>query len=169
MKSLKSLLLLIGLSQLIACSSLPTLDDIAQLSPWYTYNEVEEITVYVHPDPELRYALNIDVIFIYQELVQTMVSDLTAIDWFSQKAGILASYGRQIDVLEWQVVPGFADQSLDLPKRHGDAIAVVAFVYYPPNPDTKAVLTEITTPWLVFKDGKLSTLTQPPLLSGKGN
>lgn len=169
MKQLKLLTLSVILLQLNACSSFPTLKDIAKLSPWYRYNDVEQITLFVHPDPELRYALSIDVVFIYQDLVQTVLSDLTAVDWFSQKTGLLANYGHQIDVLEWQIVPGFAEQSLALPKRHSDAKAVIAFAYYPPNPDTKAVLTELATPWLIFKGGKLSTLAKPPLSLGKGD
>jgi len=169
MRKLRLLIILLLTIKLSACSSVPTLSDIAKLSPWYTYNEVEEISLYVAPDPELRYALNIDVIFVYQDLLLTVLGDFSALDWFAQKPAILSSYSSDIDVLQWQVVPGFAEQSKTLPQRHSDAIAVMAFVYYPPNPDTKAVLTELKTPWLIFKQGKLSTLEHPPLGITKGD
>ncbi len=169
MRQLRLLIILLLTVEISACTSVPTLSDIAKLAPWYSYNEVEEISVYVEPDPELRYALNVDVIFVYQDLLLTMVNGFSALDWFSQKPAILSSYGSSLDVLQWQVVPGFAEQSKKLPERHSDAIAVLAFVYYPPNPDAKAVLTELKTPWLIFKEGKLTTLAQPPLGQTKGD
>lgn len=146
-----------------ACSSLPTLKDIAKISPWYKANKVESISVFVPADPELRYALNIDVAFVYTDAVLAMVNGLNGSDWFVQKPGIKAGYGDQIKIMQWQMVAGYADEGRLLPSDHSDALAVVAFAYYPENPNTKVILNEMEAPWLVFSQGKLSASNNAPL------
>lgn len=163
------ILAILSMFLLSACSSIPTLDDVAQLSPWYKRNEVKQVSVYVTPDEGLRHAVNIDVVFVYKYTLLTMVSGMNALDWFEQKSAIKAGYGKSIDILEWQMVAGFADQKLELPERHADAYAVIAFAYYPENPDAKVVLTEIETPWVVFTSGKLTTAETAPVNYSEGS
>lgn len=152
-------------SLLSACSSVPSLSDIAKLSPFYKANQVKSIAVYVAPDDTLRYAISIDVVFVYSEAVLTMVNGMNATDWFSKKAGLTSGFGNQLEVLEWQMVAGYADDQTKLPSNHASALAVIAFAYYPDNPNAMVVLTEMETPWILFSDGNLTAVSQAPTSS----
>ena len=154
-KHVSCLLLALMLS---ACSG------IKKLNPWHTNNDVEAISVYVEPDPALRHAVSIDVLFVYSEKALTAIGNLTATDWFSQKRGLMANYSHELSVLSWQIVKNYTGVSKTLPTDHADAIAVLAFAFYPANPNAKAILTELETPWLVFSKGRLKAVTEPPLL-----
>lgn len=147
------------------CSSL---SDIKKLSPWYSANDVERISVYVAPDPALQFAVSIDVVFVYTEAVNIMLSGMNASDWFSQKPAITAGYSNQMDLLEWQMVPGFTDEGRPLPDKHSDALAVMAFAYYPDNPDAKVLISTLKRPWLVFANGSLSATESPPVHTAAG-
>ena len=145
---------------LMGCSSLPSLKD---LNPWHKENQVRSLSVFVAPDPSLRFALNIDVVFVYSDAVLAMVNNLKGNEWFSQKSGIVSAYSNQVKVLEWQMVSGYADEGRSLPEDHSDALAVIAFAYYPPNPDARVVLNEFKNPWLVFAQGKLVASEVAPI------
>ena len=160
----KLALIAVLMSLLTGCSSISSaVDKVKKAMPWYTANEVDKITVYVAPDPSLRYALSIDVVFVYSELAQTMVASLNAQQWFEQKRAIKAKQQNAVRVLEWTMVSGLGEVAKPLPKDHGDAISVLAFANYPLNPDAQAELTEISNVWLVFADGQLSAASQSPI------
>ncbi len=149
---------------LLALSACTTLSGIySTLNPWHSENKVNSIAVYVKPDPELLHAVNIDVVFIYTDTVHAMLAGLDAIQWFQQKGGVIAGYSTQLDIMEWQMVSGYGVETKSLPKKHKDAIAVMAFAYSPDNPNAKAVLTELSTPWLVFESKQLKTQLKPPV------
>lgn len=161
MKLVKIIKLLLILLMLNGCSTFSSI--YSTLNPWSSENEVKSISVYVTPDPELLHAVSIDVVFIYTDTVHAMLAGLDAIQWFAQKQGVVSGYQTQLDILEWQMVRGYGDQSKSLPEDHKDAIAVMAFAYSPDNPNAKAVLTELSSPWVVFKDKKLTTLKEAPV------
>ncbi len=142
-----------------ACSTLE------KSMPWYRANQVNSISVYVVPDSNIRYAINIDVVFIYQEVALTVLTTMNAQDWFKQKDALLSAYGNQIDLLQWQIINGFGDNQKSLPNAHKQAIAVIAFANYPDNPNAKADLTTVCNPWLVFEGGELSVQAKSPALS----
>ncbi len=135
--------------------------------PWYRANAVDSIAVYVVPDPDLGYAINIDVVFIYQEVALTVLKTMSAQDWFQQKDALLSAYGNQIDLLQWQIINGFGDNKKRLPNDRKQAIAVIAYANYPPNPNAKADLTTLSNPWLIFENGELSAKTKSPALSNE--
>jgi len=151
-----------------ACSILPNFNDIKQAMPWYRANQVDKIAVYVVPDATLQYAINIDVLFIYNTLAHTVISGLTAEQWFQQKNGLKASYGQHIKTLEWQMVSGYGDDSKPLPSNHKRAIAVIAFALSPKNPNAKIEITEFSTPWLVFDKQQLTVKLTPPNSAAQG-
>ena len=162
LKKAKILLILLFIQlSLSGCSGFSTI--YSTVNPWSRENEVDIISVYVAPDPELLHAVSIDVVFIYTETVHAMLAGLDAIQWFEQKQGVIAGYQTQFDLLEWQMVRGYSDQTQSLPEDHKDAIAVMAFAYSPDNPNAKAVLTELTSPWIVFEDKQLTTLQEAPV------
>ena len=144
---------------LSACST------IEKSAPWYRANAVDSISVYVVPDPNIRYAISIDVVFIYQEVALTVLTTMSAQDWFLQKDALLSAYGNQIDLLQWQIINGFGDNQKPLPNDHKEAIAVIAYANYPPNPNAKADLTTLRNPWLIIENGELSAKVRSPALS----
>lgn len=160
------LLRLIKITILIAllsgCSIMSGLDTLNSWMPWYRNNQVDSIAVYVKPDPELEHAVSIDVVFMYDDMIQTMLKEFDAIQWFEKKQALMTSYAPQLDVLQWQMVSGYGQKEKQLPEKHKDAIAVMAFAYYPGSPNTKAVLTDLETPWIVFDSDKLITQSGPP-------
>jgi len=147
-----------------ACSMLPNFENIKEAMPWYRANQVNQIGVYVAPDATLQYAINIDVVFIYNALTKTVISGLTAEQWFQQKNGLKAAYGQHINTLEWQLVSGFGDDSKILPRNHKQAIAVIAFALSPKNPTAKVEITQFNSPWLVFDEQQLTVQLTPPNL-----
>jgi len=167
MMNLRTLLLVCLLPLLGGCSSLSYVNS---LMPWHRNNQVDEISVYVTPDTDVAYAISIDVVFIYSDVVQTMLSGLDAVQWFQQKAAIKGGYGPQLEILEWQMVKGYGanNSSQPLPENHKDAINVMAFAYSPDNPKAKAVLTELATPWVVFDKGQLKVVTSAPVSTNGG-
>jgi len=167
MKLLAVAVLVLNLS---ACSVLPSVNDIKQAMPWYRANQVDQIGVYVVPDATLQYAINIDVVFIYNTLTNTVISGLTAEQWFQQKNGLKASYGQYIKTLEWQMVSGYGDNSKALPGNHKKALAVIAFALSPKNPNAKVDISQLSTPWLVFDKQQLTVKVSPPnsVVKGKG-
>ncbi len=146
---------------LSSCSSLSSIN--SALNPWSRENEVDSIFVYVAPDPELVHAVNIDVVFIYTDTVHAMLAGFDAIQWFEQKQGVISGYQTQLDILEWQMVRGYGEQAQSLPEDHKDAVAVMAFAYSQDNPNAKAVLTELSSPWIIFENKQLTTQQQAPV------
>ncbi len=153
-------ILIVGL--LSGCSVMSGLETLNSWMPWYRNNQVDSVAVYVKPDPDLDHAVSIDVVFIYDDMIQTMLKEFDAIQWFEKKQALMVSYAPQLDVLQWQMVSGYGRKTKQLPEKHKDAIAVMAFAYYPSSPNTKAVLTDLETPWVVFDSNKLITQSGPP-------
>lgn len=164
MKFLNNLKIILITLTLCGCSVLPSLNS---LNPWSSENSIESISVYIAPDPDLQHALNIDVVFIYSDTVHAMLAGFDAIQWFQQKSGVVAGYKTQLDILEWQMVSGYGDSAKSLPENHKDAIAVMAFAYFPDNPNAKAILTDLKTPWLVFESKQLKVQQEAPVSYNK--
>lgn len=156
--SLSLPLMLLGLS---GCAT------ISQYMPWYSPNDVEQISVYVKPDPQINHAIEIDVVFVYSDTLETMLNGFSSQQWFEQKSGIISGYSHEMETLSWQLVSGYSDNSKSLPEKHKDALTVIAFANYPSNPNTKAVITNLETPWLIFDAAKMTVQNKAPIPSGK--
>ena len=125
-------------------------------------NGVESIGVYVAPNSELKYAVSIDVVFVYSEDLASRLADINGETWFQQKSAIISSYSSQLDLLEWQIVNGYADESRILPKGHRKAIKVLAFMYYPGSEQTRVDITNTSAPWLVVESKRLEVKLDSP-------
>ncbi len=129
----------------------------AELNPWHKYNSVENISVYVAPDPEMQFAVGIDVVFIYSPELVNLIAKLDDQEWFEAKQSIIANYASDIDMLEWQLVSGFEDRSRPLPENHKNAVKILAFMNYPGGKNTSVEITHLTSPRLLvgFKQLKV--------------
>lgn len=150
---------------LTACS---TVKSINESMPWYAANEVKSVGLMVKFDAQLQHAISVDVVFAYDENLVALLSNATATQWFSQKMGYIASYGHNMDIVHREIVPGYSEHITELPGRHSDAKAVVAFAYYPDDPTTIAVLTPFATPWLLFSAQTMTLLQTAPQMSVGG-
>lgn len=135
---------------------------VKSINPWHKNNKVKALSLFVTQDPNLRHAVDIDVVFVYGEIVYAVVSDIDSVQWFEQKAGILSGYGDKVKIKSWELVKGFGVQSNKLPKRSRKATAVFAFVDDPQNPNAKAVISDFKTPWIVYDSGKLMVSDAAP-------
>lgn len=150
---------------LMACSTLQT---IQESMPWYSGNEIETIGLKVNYDASLQHAISVDIVFVYDENLQALLSGATAEQWFSQKNGYIASYGTNMDVIHREVVPGYSEFITELPDRHSDAGTVIAFAYYAQNPNAKALITELETPWLLFDESQMTVVSEAPITADGG-
>lgn len=148
-----------------ACS---TVESINESMPWYAANEVESVGLMVKFDAQLQHAISVDLVFAYDENLVALLSNATATQWFTQKTGYIASYGHNMDIVHREIVPGYSEHITELPERHSDAKAVVAFAYYPNDPTTIAVLTPFPTPWLLFSAQTMTLLQTAPQASVGG-
>lgn len=146
----------------VGCS---TISNINEAMPWHSANEVKTLGISVSYDNQLQHAISVDVVFVYDIALAGMLTSASAIQWFDERPGYLASYSQNLDVIHREIVPGYNEVIDTLPDRHSDAIAVLAFAYYPLNPNTKADLTLLATPWLVFDSQQMQVLTIPPGVS----
>ncbi|MDN4504007.1 hypothetical protein QX776_16460 [Alteromonadaceae bacterium BrNp21-10] len=150
-------LLMMVLTYLSACT---LLNDV---NPWARNNQVNSVAVYVAPNENLHHAISIDVLFIYSNEALAALTDVNSNQWFQQKSAFLAGYQASIDILQWQMVAGFSDESIALPTNHKKALAVIAYADHPQNPNGKVILTDFKTPWLIFSNGQLKVQLTPPV------
>ena len=130
------------------------------LNPWHKYNSVEEISIYIAPDPNLHFAISIDVVFIYNPETVSLFDKLDGNQWSKTKQFILAGRGSEIDVLQWQLVAGFEDRSRVLPENHEKAVKVLAFMNYPGSEATSVEITQFVSPRLLVESRQLSVLEE---------
>lgn len=135
---------------------------VATVNPWHTYNAVESIGLKVNPSTALKHAVSVDIVFAYDENLTTLLTSVSAQQWFNERSGYKASYGLNMDIVHREIVPGYSEIMTQLPERHGQAKAVFAFAFFPTNPNAKAVLSEVATPWLIFDAGQMTMLGQAP-------
>lgn len=142
------------------CSSLPNLRDI---NPFAGNNSVESIGLYIAPDSKLSYAVSVDVLFLYSEDSVEAIGKLESKDWFSQKAFLKATMGNEFELLEWQLVHAHGDIERELPRKHEEAVKVIAFARTPDfDKKLKVELTDMEAVWLIFKNGQLTAQENNP-------
>ncbi len=166
MKKLAAILIsAVSLSLLGGCSSISSaVQGVNEsINPWYSGNEIDAIGLKVNRSAALRHAVSVDLVFAYDDNLVTLLTSATAELWFAERNGYIASYGMNMDVMRREIVPGYSELIRDnLPARLSEAKAVFAFAYFPSNPNAKAVITEVATPWLIFDAGQMTLLAQAP-------
>lgn len=138
------------------------METVNEYMPWYSGNEVQSIGLKVNSGTGLKYAVSVDIVFTYDDNLQALLTSISAQQWFQEKRGYMASYGPNMDVLQRQIVPGYSELIEVLPGRSDMAKGVFAFALYPDNPNAKAVLTPVATPWLIFDAVQMTLVTLAP-------
>lgn len=161
---IKSALVLLLCTFLSACSTLETANE---FMPWYSGNEVESIGLKVNAGSAMKYAVSVDIVFAYDENLIALMTNISSEQWFKEKPGYMASYGPKMDVIQRQIVPGYSELIEVLPGRSVMAKGVYAFAYYPNNPNAKADLTAVATPWLIFDEAQMTMVSAAPVSAGE--
>lgn len=156
MKAINILIYISVLLFITGCSS------VKSVNPWHKNNKVKAVSLFVAQDPNLRHAVDIDVVFVYGDIAYAVVSDINSVQWFEQKVGIRSGYGDKIKLKSWELVKGFGVQSKDLPKKSRKADGVFVFVNDPQNPNAKVVISDFKKPWIIYDGGNLSVTSSPP-------
>jgi hypothetical protein len=141
-----------------ACSILTSFN---KAMPWFSGNQVQSIGLKATFEEQLLHAIPVDVVFVYDQNLITLFANADADQWFSEKQKYIASYGFDLDIIHSEIVPGQCMLITELPNNHSEAKAVFAFAYYPLNPNAKAVLTELTTPWLLLDAQSMQVTGEP--------
>lgn len=152
-------LALVTLLFLGGCS---TVQVVNEYMPWYSGNSVESVGLKVNTGTAMNYAVSVDIIFAYDENLVTLLTSTSSDQWFKEKQGYIASYGVNMDVIQRQIVPGYSELLEQFSERSALAKGVFAFAYYPNNPNAKAVLTEVATPWLIFDAAQMTMVSSAP-------
>ena len=141
------------------CSTVATVNE---YMPWYAGNQVESVGLKVNTGATMKHAVSVDIVFAYDENLITLLTGISSEQWFNEKRGYMASYGVNMDVIERQIVPGYSELLTEFSERSNDAKGVFAFAWFPSNPNAKAVMTEVATPWLIFEQGQMTMVSAAP-------
>lgn len=147
-------------------SGCSTIQSINESMPWHSGNEVESIALQVKFDAQLQHAVSVDIVFVYDDNLIALLSNASAAQWFMEKKGYMANYGINMDIIHREIVPGYSESIVELPERHKDAKSVIAFALYPQNPNAKADLTLLATPWLLFDAQQMQVAAAAPTTPG---
>ena len=147
----------------ILLSGCSTIETVNEYMPWYSGNEVQSIGLKVNSGSAMKYAVSVDIVFAYDENLLALMDSMSSEQWFKEKSGYLASYGHNMDVMQRQIVPGYSELIEVLPGRSVMAKGVYAYAFYPNNPNAKAVLTAVATPWLIFDAQQMTLIAAAPV------
>jgi len=161
----KIVLVLCALLPLTGCSSMSSINEYL---PWYSGNAVESVGLQVQSSEQLDHAVSVDIVFAYDESTMALLTSASSEQWFTEKNGYLASYGPQMDVIQRQIVPGYNEHITALPGRSRLAKGVFAFALYPENSNSKAVLSTLPAPWLLFDATQMTVLSGAPVAQAEG-
>jgi hypothetical protein len=105
-------------------------------------------------------AIRIDVVFIYSQQALKMVEKIDGQEWFDSKPALVSVNASEIDVLQWELVPGYLDDNKVLPIDHKNAIKVLAFIYLPGSQKSRVDITHLVSPRLVVESKQLVVKVQ---------
>lgn len=124
---IKRVLLLVLISGLVtACSTLKSLTDFTI----FDANDINSISVEADIDSNQNNPVGLDLVFIYDEKVNAILTKLNGPDWFRGKDGLIFQYKSNIDVVSLEVVSLTARSAVLLPEKYSDASKVLLFANY---------------------------------------
>ena len=93
-------------------------------------NNLSKISVESTRNSNLNTPVAIDILFIYDENVTSILLDLNGPTWFNNKLALVKRYDKEIDIVNLEVVPlSFIDE-VNLPKEHKHAKNILMFANY---------------------------------------
>ncbi|ASP39827.1 hypothetical protein CHH28_14600 [Bacterioplanes sanyensis] len=116
-----ALLLLITAVTLVACSS----NDVKPPA-----NELTRIDLEASADSNRNVATALDLVFINDDQVATLLAELNGPQWFERKTELTMRYASAITVVSFEVVPLTLSNNVALPTDHSDAKRILLFANY---------------------------------------
>lgn len=89
-------------------------------------NSLEDITIISDVDSNKTSATSMDIVFIYDSSLYSILP-LKSADWFLEKEALIASVGDSFDILSFQIPPGSKLETLEFPSRHKKAINIIFY------------------------------------------
>lgn len=90
---------------------------------------LDDLKIVAVDDANDGQATELDLVFTYQsDIAATLPKDSPS--WFNQRDAFKARYAGDLDVLSLEIPAGFVIQKVALPKRHAEALQVVAYANY---------------------------------------
>lgn len=103
---------------------------LAKLLPGHVQTtSLERLRVAAQPGANLDSATALDLVFVYDTTSAALLPK-TGPQWFAQKAALQNGLGRAAEVVELQLPPATVIANVNLPARHGKAVAVYGFANY---------------------------------------
>jgi type VI secretion system protein len=123
-------LILLLLGALTGCNSVEKVA--AQVIPFYSYDKTEltRISLMADVDSNSNMPVAIDLVFIYDELLNSALAGFSGPEWFHNKASITLRYQQDIKVHHIEVAPLTMIEALTLPEGFDDAVEVMMFANY---------------------------------------
>lgn len=109
---------------LLGCST------VSHLNPWHRNNDVTSLSIVPLPNANQRYAVDVDVVFIFDTDLAIPLAELTAQQWFAKKSDYLRAYPQSLKVVHSEPMPGLIPLVGDLPAKHARADKVLVFAHY---------------------------------------
>ena len=122
-----SLFVLSFLLGITGCSSAKNLLSVVGMG---SNNAIKSITVESDLNSNMDTPVAIDLLFIKDDSVTPLLTDLNGPTWFADKYALLKRYEKQIEVVSLEVVPLSLIQSLELPKDKKKAKSILMFTNY---------------------------------------
>jgi type VI secretion system protein len=123
--------------------------------------KLKSVSVMTMPDANQTTATALDVVFVYDVSVVTMLPK-DAVAWFASRDALNANLWRYLDIVSVEIPPAYLLTPLKLPKRHGEALKVVSYANYLAAPGCAPVdLTELVHAELTL-NAKTVTFAEAP-------
>lgn len=124
------LTLIAALMVLSGCNSIKKVA--AKVVPFYSYDKTKlsNISLIAELDSNDNMPVAIDFVFIYDIVVDPVISSFSGPQWFANKASIMLQHQQDIDITHVEVVPLTVTEQLQLPEGYDDALKVMMFANY---------------------------------------
>jgi hypothetical protein len=93
-------------------------------------NTIKNIQVEALADCNRNMPVAMDILFIEDKELVSLLSGLSGPQWFSKKQELLIRYQQKIDLASFEIVPLSILPSLQLPENYSDAEYVLLFANY---------------------------------------
>lgn len=91
---------------------------------------LDTISIYSDIDANQNSAISVDLVIVYDEEVEKMLSKLTAAKYFATSQQLRLDNPTLLDIWHWELVPGQIVQDFEPPQEQGDAFAAFVFANY---------------------------------------
>lgn len=112
---------------LCSCSTFDRTLELVGLGP---ENQLSKITIESTRGSNSQSPVSTDFIFIFDDSLAPLLTNLTAREWFQNKAAFKLQYSDRMKVVSRELVPASSSMSVNLPDKSKGAIAIIFFANY---------------------------------------